>query len=273
MSSRVLFGAAALGNVTQKEADATYELLKSYGVNHIDTAHSYGEAELRIGPWMKHDRDSFFLATKTDKRTKKEAMEELSQSLEKLQTDHIDLWQFHFLVDEGEWEIAMGEGGVLEAAMEAKEQGLIKYIGVTGHGLQAPRMHYRSLMKYDFDSVLFPYNYTMMQNPQYSADVNQLMELCKQRSVAAQTIKALARGPLGEGVNPFATWYEPLTDPTAIAKSVFWVLQNPEVFLNSTGDITLLPTLLQKASERILVPTDEEMIALVSEQRMKPLFD
>ena len=272
MSSRVLFGAAALGNVTQKEADETYELLKRYGINHIDTAQSYGEAELRIGPWMKRDRDSFFLASKTGDRTKKGALEHLHQSLEKLQTDHIDLWQLHFLVDEGEWEIAMAEGGVLEAAIEAKEQGLIKYIGVTGHGLQAPRMHYRSLMKYDFDSVLFPYNYTMMQNPQYSADVNQLMELCKQRSVAAQTIKALARGPLGEGVNPFATWYAPLTDPTAIAKSVLWVLQNPEVFLNSTGDITLLPTLLQKASERVPVPTDEEMVALVSEQRMKPLF-
>jgi len=272
MSSRVIFGAAALGNVTQKEADETYSLLKKYDINHIDTAQSYGDAELRIGPWMKRDRDSFFLATKTGKRTKKEAMEELHQSLEKLQTDHIDLWQFHFLVDEQEWEIAMGEGGVLEAAIEAKQQGLIKYIGVTGHGLGAPRTHYRSLMKYDFDSVLFPYNFTMMKNPQYSSDVNQLMALCKQRNVATQTIKSLARGPVGEGVNPFATWYNPLTDPSSIARSVGWVLKNPEVFLNSTGDITLLPTLLQKASEPLLVPSDEEMEALVEEQGIKPLF-
>lgn len=272
MSSRVLFGAAALGNVTQQEADQTYELLKKYDINHIDTAHSYGDAELRIGPWMKRDRASFFLATKTDKRTKKEAMQELHQSLEKLQTDHIDLWQFHLLVDEQQWEIAMGEGGVLEAAIEAKQQGLIKHIGVTGHGLGAPRAHYRSLMKYDFDSVLFPYNYTMMHNPQYSSDVNQLMELCKQRSVAVQTIKALTRGPVGEAVNPFATWYEPLTDPKAIATAVGWVLKNPDVFLNSVGDITLLPTLLEKASEPFLVPSDEEMEALVSEQGMKPLF-
>ncbi|MGB4406177.1 MAG: aldo/keto reductase [Sphaerochaeta sp.] len=272
MSSRVIFGAAALGEVTQKEADETYELLKKYSINHIDTAQSYGEAELRIGPWMKRDRASFFLATKTGKRTKKEAREELHQSLEKLQTDHIDLWQFHFLVDEQEWEIAMGEGGVLEAAIEAKQQGLIKHIGVTGHGLGAPRAHYRSLMKYDFDSVLFPYNYTMMQNPQYSADVNQLMALCKQRGVAIQTIKSLARGPVGEAVNPFATWYEPLTDPSSIATSVGWVLKNPEVFLNSTGDITLLPTLLQKASEPLLVPSEEEMQALASEQGISPLF-
>jgi len=272
MSSRVLFGAAALGKVTQKEADETYELLKKYDINHIDTAQSYGDAELRIGPWMKRDRDSFFLATKTGKRTKKEAMEELQQSLEKLQTDHIDLWQFHFLVDEQEWEIAMGEGGVLEAAMEAKQQGLIKYIGVTGHGLGAPMVHYRSLMKYDFDSVLFPYNYTMMQNPQYSSDVNQLMELCKQRSVAAQTIKAITRKEVGEAVNPFATWYDPLTDPKSIALAVGWVFKNPDVFLNSVGDITLLPTLLEKASEPLLFPSDEEMEALVTEQGMKPLF-
>lgn len=272
MSSRVIFGAAALGSVTQREADETYELLKKYAINHLDTAHSYGDAELRMGPWMKRDRDAFFLASKTDKRTKKEALEELHQSLERLQTDHIDLWQFHFLVDEDEWEIAMGEGGVLEAAIEAKEKGLIKHIGVTGHGLAAPRAHYRSLMKYDFDSVLFPYNYTMMQNLQYSSAVNELMALCKQRGVAPQTIKALARGERPEGVHPFATWYDPLTDPTAIAKSVGWVLQNPEVFLNSTGDISLLPILLEKAGEGLLSPTDEEMKALVREQRMVPLF-
>lgn len=272
MSSRVIFGAAALGKVTQKEADETYELLKRYGINHIDTAQSYGEAELRIGPWMKRDRSSFFLATKTDKRTKKEALNELHQSLEKLQTDHIDLWQFHLLVDEKQWEMAMGEGGVLEAAIEAKHQGLIKYIGVTGHGLGAPRAHYRSLMKYDFDSVLFPYNYTMMQNTQYSSDVDQLMELCKQRSVAVQTIKAITRKEVGEAVNPFATWYNPLTDPTSIAMAIGWVLQNPEVFLNSVGDITLLPILLEQASGSLLVPSDGEMEALVSEQGMKPLF-
>lgn len=140
MSSRILFGAAALGGVTQREADETYDLLKKYEVNHLDTAHSYGDAELRMGPWMKRDRASFFLATKTDKRTAQEATDELHQSLERLQTDHVDLWQFHLLVDEQQWEVAMGEGGVLEAAIEAKEQGLIKYIGVTGHGLGAPRL-------------------------------------------------------------------------------------------------------------------------------------
>ena len=272
MSSRVIFGAAALGTVTQKEADETYDVLKKYDINHIDVAESYGEAELRIGPWMKRDRDSFFLATKTDQRTKQKALEDLYQSLEKLQTDHIDLWQFHCLVDQAEWDIAMGEGGVLEAAIEAKKQGLITYIGVTGHRLPAPSMHYQSLMRYDFDSVLFPYNFTMMSNPVYRDDVHKLMDLCKQRHVAMQTIKSLSRGPVGDKVNPFATWYEPLTDPSAIAKSVHWVLNNPYVFLNSTGDITILPTLLAKASESMAAPTDEEMQALVCEQQIHPLF-
>lgn len=272
MSSRVIFGAAALGEVTQKEADETYDLLKKYDINHIDVAESYGDAEIRIGPWMKRDRDSFFLATKTDQRTKKGAMKDLYQSLDRLKTDHIDLWQFHYLIDEQEWEIAMGEGGALEAAIEAKKQGLIKYIGVTGHGITAPNMHYRSLMRYDFDSVLFPYNYSMMQNHQYSEDANRLMNLCKERNVAIQTIKSLSKGPVGEDVNPFATWYKPLTDPAAISKSVNWVLKNPNVFLNSTGDITILPTLLEKASEPLVAPSDEEMKALGASQGIEPLF-
>jgi len=194
------------------------------------------------------------------------------QSLDRLKTDHIDLWQFHYLIDEQEWEIAMGEGGALEAAIEAKKQGLIKYIGVTGHGITAPNMHYRSLMRYDFDSVLFPYNYSMMQNHQYSEDANRLMNLCKERNVAIQTIKSLSKGPVGVAANPFATWYKPLTDPTAISKSVNWVLKNPNVFLNSTGDITILPTLLEKASEPLVAPSDEEMKALGASQGIEPLF-
>jgi aryl-alcohol dehydrogenase-like predicted oxidoreductase len=272
MSSRVIFGAAALGEVTQMEADKTYDLLKKYDINHIDVAQSYGNAEIRIGPWMKRDRESFFLATKTDKRTKKEAIEELYQSLEKLQTDHVDLWQFHCLIDEKEWEVAMGEGGVLEAAIEAKRQGLITNIGVTGHGILAPQMHYRSLAKYDFDSVLFPYNYSMMQNTQYSADVNKLIEICKNKNIAIQTIKSLSKGPVGDDLNPYATWYKPLTDPQSIATSVNWVLHNHDVFLNSTGDITLLPILLQKASEPPFTPSDQKMRTLISLQGIKPLF-
>ena len=272
-SSRVIFGAAALWDVTQKEADQTYEVLKKYDINHIDVAHSYGKAEERIGPWMVRDRESFFLATKTDKRTKNAALEELYLSLELLKTDYIDLWQFHCLIDEDEWDIAMSYDGVLDAAIDAKRQGLIKNIGVTGHGVNAAMMHYRSLMKYDFDSVLFPYNYPMMQNKQYSEDVNKLIELCKERDVAIQTIKSLAKAPVKEDEsNPYTTWYKPLNTLDSISTAVNWVLSNPNVFLNSTGDIILLPILLEKASEALKTPSNEEMAKLMIKERMEPLF-
>lgn len=272
LSSRVLFGAAALGEVNQKEADETFALLQKYGINHIDTARSYGEAEVRLGPLMKKDRKEYFLASKTNKRTKVEALEELYQSLERLQTDHIDLWQLHFLVDPQEWEIAMGEGGVLEAALDAKRQGLVKYLGVTGHGIDAPKSHFRSLLRYDFDSVLFPYNYLMMKHTQYHEDVDALVSLCKERNVAIQTIKSLAKRPMGDRKIPFATWYEPLSDKDSIDMSVAYVLQNPDIFLNSTGDIHLLPFVLEAADTLLDYPTDEAMEALVKAYDMEMLF-
>jgi aryl-alcohol dehydrogenase-like predicted oxidoreductase len=195
LSTRALFGAASLSQVTQDEADRTLDLLLQYGVNHIDTAASYGNAELRIGPWMKAHRRTFFLATKTEKRTYQEAKEELLRSLERLRVDRVDLWQMHLLVKPEEWEIATGPGGALEAFLEAREQGLTRFLGVTGHGLTAPAMHLRSLARFDFDSVLFPYNYVLMQNPQYAADVEKLLKVCQEKQVAVQTIKSLTRGP------------------------------------------------------------------------------
>lgn len=271
-SSRVLFGAAALGEVTQKEADDTLALLLDNGVNHIDTARSYGEAEVRIGPWMKDHRSSFFLASKTGMRTKKEALEELKQTLTRLKTDYIDLWQLHFLVDKDEWKTAMGDGGALEAAIEAKEQGLVRYLGVTGHGVDAPVAHLNSLEVYDFDSVLFPYNYTMMQNPVYRENVEKLLEVCRKRDVAVQTIKSLARGEIGDKKKVYATWYDPITDEDSIQSAVHWVLSNEQVFLNSSGDITLLPRILKAASIPVVKPSDEEMEALVKKEQMEPLF-
>jgi aryl-alcohol dehydrogenase-like predicted oxidoreductase len=271
-SSRVLFGAAAFGEVSQKEADETLALLLDNGINHIDTARSYGEAELRIGPWMKKHRSSFFLASKTNKRTKEEALEELKQTLKRLQTDHLDLWQLHYLVEPDEWETAMGEGGALEAAIEAKEQGLVRFIGVTGHGVGAPSAHLKSLEVYDFDSVLLPYNYSMMQNSLYREQAEKLFHVCKERSIAVQTIKSLARGELGDKEKLYATWYDPLTDEASIRKAVHWVLSNEQVFLNSTGDIHILPHILKAAQEPIRKPSDKEMEALVKQEGITPLF-
>src|SRR5262245_52870593 len=169
MSTRAIFGAAALGEVSQADADRTLDVLLQYGVNHIDTAASYGESELRIGPWMGRYRSTFFLATKTGERTYQKAHDQIRRSLERLRVDHVDLLQLHYLVDPEQWEIAMGPGGALEAAVEARDEGLVRFIGVTGHDLTVAHQHIRALTRFDFDSVLLPYNFMIMQNAGYAA--------------------------------------------------------------------------------------------------------
>ena len=248
LSSRAIFGAAALGRVTQAEADRTLDVLLEYGVNHIDTAASYGESEDRIGPWMARYRKDFFLATKTGQRTYQAAKDEFHKSLDRLRVDSVDLIQLHYLVDPKEWEVAMGPGGALEAVIEAREQKLVKYIGVTGHDLTVPKMHLRSLTRFDFDSVLMPYNFVLSQNKDYLADFQQVLALCKERNVAVQTIKSIARGPWGEKAHHAATWYEPLTDQSEVDKAVHFVLSQPGIFLNTSGDIHVMPKVLNAVS-------------------------
>lgn len=271
MSTCTIFGAAALGRVTQDEADRTMELLLERGVNHIDTANSYGEAERRIGPWMDRYRDTFFLATKTEERTYEKAKEHLHRSLDLLHTDHLDLWQMHILVQPDQWEIAMGPGGALEAFIEAKEQGIVKNIGVTGHYTVVGWMHKRSLERYDFDSVLLPYNYAMMQNPTYRADFEALMELCAARNIAVQTIKSCTRGAWGDQERTAATWYEPFTEQSEIDAAVHWVLNRPGIFLNTPGDIHLLPKVLDAAA-RFEPRPQAELDAQMEQLQPTPLF-
>jgi aryl-alcohol dehydrogenase-like predicted oxidoreductase len=272
MSSRTLFGAAALSSVGQEEADRTMSLLKTYGVNHIDTAASYGEAELRLGPWMERERDRYFLATKTGERRYRPALDEIRRSLQRLRVEQVDLIQLHNLVDEAEWEIAMGPGGALEAAIQAREEGLARFIGVTGHGVQVAKMHLRSLEHFDFDSVLLPYSYIMMQNEQYAADFEALMDVCRARNVAVQTIKAVVRRPYGEREATHATWYEPLVEQKAIDREVHWVLGRPGLFLNTVGDTSVLPMVLDAAERFEQRTADEEMEAAHVRLGMKPLF-
>jgi aryl-alcohol dehydrogenase-like predicted oxidoreductase len=272
LSTRTLFGAAALGNVTQAEADATLEVLLQHGVNHIDTAASYGDSELRIGPWMKRHRQRFFLATKTEQRTRQAARDSLRRSLERMQTDSVDLIQLHSLSDPREWEVALGPGGALEACIEAREQGLVRFIGLTGHGVTIAAMHRRALERFDFDSVLLPYSYVLMQNPHYAADVEALLAVCRERNVAVQTIKSLVRQPWEGGPQTRATWYEPLEDQPAIDAAVHWVLGNPQVFLNTVGDIHVLPRVLESAGRFVARPSDSVMQAMLAEQAMAPLF-
>lgn len=273
VSTRTIFGAAALSRVSQAEADQTLELLLSYGINHIDTAASYGEAELRIGPWMAAGyRDNFFLATKTEKRTYQEARQELHRSLERLRVDSVDLWQMHILVDPAEWEVAMGPGGALEAFIEARDEGLVRFLGVTGHGVTVAEMHRRSLARFDFDSVLLPYNYAMMQNPNYTADFESLLTLCRERQVAVQTIKSITRGPWGDKPPNRATWYEPLENPEAIEAAVHWVLARPGLFLDTVGDIYILPHVLAAAERFDQTVTQETAEATLKSLALAPLF-
>jgi len=272
MSTRAIFGAAALSSVTQGEADRTLEVLLQYGVNHIDTAASYGDAELRIGPWMDRHRQDFFLATKTGRRRYQEARDEIHRSLERLRVDHVDLIQLHNLVDPIEWDIALSPGGALDAAVEAREQGLVRFIGVTGHGTQVAATHKRSLERFAFDSVLLPYSYIVMQNRGYAEDFEALMAVCRERTVAVQTIKSIARRPWSGRPATRTTWYEPMEDQADIDRAVHWVLSRPGIFLNTVGDIHVLPKVLDAANRFEAAPSDAEMSRQIEKLDMVPLF-
>jgi aryl-alcohol dehydrogenase-like predicted oxidoreductase len=275
VSTRTLFGAAALSHVTQDEADRALDVLLRYGVNHIDVAASYGDAELRIAPWLARHPGHFFVATKTGERTADKAREELHRSLDRMGVDHVDLWQLHNLADPIEWDTALSPGGAIEAAVEARQQGLVRAIGVTGHGLQIAATHRRSLERFDFDSVLLPYNYITLQNPYYVENFDGLLATCLQRNVAVQTIKSIAYRPWMGRQNTHTTWYEPLQDQADIDLAVQWVLKRPGIFLNTASDLALLPLVLDAASRFQPGqddPTDEAMQALVARVGMVPLF-
>jgi aryl-alcohol dehydrogenase-like predicted oxidoreductase len=272
MSTRVLFGAASLGRVTQKVADETLEVLLKYDVNHIDTASSYGDAELRIAPWLKREPGRFFLATKSDKRDEKGAREELHRSLDRLGVDHVDLWQLHALADPIEWDQALSPEGALDAGLAARQEGLIKWIGVTGHGAQIAATHRRSLDRFDFDSVLLPYNYITMQNSYYRENFEALMKTCTERRVAVQTIKSIAHRPWMERDHTRTTWYQPLEEPSEIDLAVWWVLGRSGIFLNSVGDVDLLPLVLDAAKRFKKAPDDEAMQTLLERSHAEPLF-
>jgi aryl-alcohol dehydrogenase-like predicted oxidoreductase len=271
-SARVIFGAAALAGVSQDEADRALELLVEHGVNHIDTAASYGDSELRLAPWLREHRSRFFLATKTGERTYVGAREEIRRSLERLGVDAADLIQLHHLVHPAEWDLAMSDSGALRAAVEARDEGLVRFIGVTGHGLTVAEMHRRSLERFPFDSVLLPYNYVVIGDSQYAADFDRLLGLCRERNVAVQTIKSLCRGPWGAAEPWAATWYEPLVGQAEVDLAVHWVLGLPDVFLNSVGDLDHLPAVLDAAARFESRPSDEAMARLVHDSRLTSLF-
>lgn len=272
LSTRVIFGAASLSRVTQDVADRVLDVLLEHGINHIDVAASYGDAELRVAPWLKRYPNHFFLATKTGERRAQPAREELQRSLDRLGVDHVDLWQFHNLSDPIQWDTALSPGGVIEAAIEAREQGLVRAIGITGHGAQVAAAHRRSLQRFDFDSVLLPYNYLTMQLLYYAENFNALRATCRERNIAVQTIKSLAYRPWMGRERTSSTWYEPLTDPRDIEPAVQWALGLPDIFVISTGDVHLLPHVLNAAERFEQETAGATMQELAARLQMEPIF-
>lgn len=274
-SSRVIFGAAALGAMRQERADQVLDTLPEFGVNHIDTAAAYGESELRLAPWLATRRADYFLATKTGDRNGEDARASLERSLTRLGVDQVDLIQLHNLVEPDEWEEAFSPSGAVAALAQARDEGLTRFIGVTGHGLRIAGMHRRGLERFDFDSVLLPYNFLVLSDNGYRADVEALLALCEERRVAVQTIKSVARRRWTDESQPHFSWYEPLVDAEAIGRAVGYVLSNPQLFLNTSSDARLLRPALEAASspDAIRAPSEEALRADVERYDMAPLFD
>jgi len=271
-STRVIFGGASLSDASQTEADAVFDVITRYGVNHLDVAAGYGAAEERVKPWLERAPGQFFLATKTAQRLRQPAREELERSLTRMGVDHVDLWQLHNLADPIDWDVALSEGGVIEAALEARDQGMVRWVGVTGHGTQIAATHRRSLERFDFDSVLVPYNFMVMRNEYYAANFEALVSTCAERHVAVQTIKSLAAGPWAGRPHTRHPWYVPLEEQADIDLAVWWVLGRPGFFMNSVADMDLLPRMLDAASRFAQRPGDEAMQALMERRQVEPLF-
>lgn len=271
-STRTIFGAAALARVSQVKADAILETVVAFGLNHIDTAASYGDSELRLAGFLGRHRERFFLASKTGDRTYEGALASIRRSLARLEVEHLDLIQLHNLVDPDEWSLALGPGGALDAAIEARELGLVRFIGVTGHGTRVAEMHLKSLERFPFDSVLLPYNFTMMNQPEYAADFQALYKVCRERSVAIQTIKSIARRRWRDEDGPRYSWYEPLRDPEALRRAVNYVFGRDGLFLNTSSDATLLEETLAAAGADQERPSDATLREDATHHQMEPLF-
>ena len=271
-STRAVFGGAALSKATQEQADQALEVLLRYGINHLDVAAGYGDAELRVAPWLRKYPGQFFLATKTGLRTYDEAKRQIHESLERLGVERFDLIQLHSLADPIEWDTALSPKGALEACIEARDQGLVRFIGVTGHGAQIAATHFRSLERFDFDSVLLPYSYIMMQNSYYADAFERLATVCQERNVAMLTIKSIARSPWWGRERTRTTWYEPFSEQDDIDKAVHWVLARPGIHFAAVGDLNLLPKVLDAASRFTAKPDDDAMREQLGRLEMRPIF-
>ena len=271
-STVAIFGAFALSNLEQDLADEVIEQVIAAGINHIDVAPTYGDAEERLGPWMVRERERFFLGCKTMERDKDGAAAELRQSLDRLRVDHVDLYQMHAVTNRSELDAAMGSGGALEAMIEARDAGLTRFIGITGHGLEAPAVFLQALERFDFDSVLFPVNFIQYAQPDYRDDAETLLRVCRERDVGVMAIKAVARGPYGDEEPTHNTWYEPFAEPEIIQDAVNFVLSQPVTGLCTPGDARLLPPVLQACENYMALGEDQQEALIATGANYEPLF-
>lgn len=272
MSTVAIFGAAALWEVDQAEADAVMEQVIAAGVNHIDVAPSYGIAEERVGPWLARERDRFFVGCKTMERTKAGAGLELRQSLERLQIDHFDLYQLHAITSIEELDEATRPGSALEAVIEAREAGLTRYIGITGHGVDSPAIFIEALRRFDFDSVLFPLNFVQYADPTFRQNSEELLRQCRAKDVGAMIIKSITRGPWGEQTQTHNTWYQPFTDAEYIQQAVNFVLSQDITALCTVGDTRLLPLVLRACDAYVALSESEQDALIATAGAYEPLF-
>jgi aryl-alcohol dehydrogenase-like predicted oxidoreductase len=247
-SSVVTLGTAAIGRVEQVVADRAIQAALDAGVNHVDVAPTYGDAELRLQPWMPRIRDRVFLGCKTRERTREAARAQLHRSLERLGVDRFDLYQLHSVGKPADLDDCTKPGGALEALVEARAEGLVRWLGITGHTHDAPRTHLEALRRFDFDTVMFPLNFVLWADSAYRRDAETLLETCRQRDVGVHVIKAVAKDPWGERPKTHTTWYEPFTDPAIIDRAVAFVLSQPVATLCSVGDVGVLPLVLSAAA-------------------------
>jgi aryl-alcohol dehydrogenase-like predicted oxidoreductase len=272
MSTVAIFGAAAFGGVSQSEADRVMEMIITAGVNHIDVAPSYGQAEERIGPWMPRERERFFLGCKTTERLKESAWKELQASLKRLQTERFDLYQLHAVTTFEELDAVTAKGGALEAAVEARQRGLTRFIGITGHGVDAPAIYLEALRRFDFDSILFPLNFIQMANPKYRADAEALIAECRRKDVGTMAIKTITKGPWKEELQWAACWYEPFHEMETIQKGVNFALSHDVTGLCTVGDVHVLPKVLEACEKFTPMPADEREKLIESGRSFEPLF-
>jgi aryl-alcohol dehydrogenase-like predicted oxidoreductase len=272
MSTIAIFGAAAFWEISQADADKVMEQVIAAGVNHIDVAPSYGQAEDRVGPWMPRERQRFFLGCKTMERTKDAAWKEMQASLKRLKTESFDLYQFHAVNSFEELDAVTMKGGALEAAVEAKRAGLTRFIGITGHGVDAPAIYLEALRRFDFDSVLFPLNFVQMANPEYRKNAEALIAECRRKDVGTMVIKTIAKASWDDRPHTATTWYEPFNQMDEIQRGVNYALSQDVTGLCTAGDTRILPLVFEACEKFTPLDSVEQEKLIESGKAFQPLF-